>query len=338
MTDAGRLAGRFVGRNADRLPVRIYVLLALVVFSWGLNWPVLKIVLAEMPPLHFRVWCLGGGSIGLFTLALLHGAPLRVPRGQWGRLIAISAFSVLAWNILIAYGVPLMDTGRASILAFTFPVWGVLAGRWIVGEPLTGRRVLGVAIGVGGAALLIGGDLAALERAPAGPMMMIAAAMLWAVGTAIMKRWPVALPPVSFTAWQLGLSGLPVIVLAAFAPGSLSIASLSYPAQLGVLYNVAIGFIFCYWAWNQVAAAASVAVSSLSTLTVPVIGVFSSMLLLGERPQWTDYGGLALVVLALAIVLLPGRGSRHIAPAGVSEAAPVVTPAAVPQAPPRRRT
>jgi len=40
---------------------------------------------------------------------------------------------------------------------------------------------------------------------------------------------------------------------------------------------------------------------------IPIVGVFSGMLVLGERPQWSDFAALALVVAALAVVLMPQR-------------------------------
>ena len=74
------------------------------------------------------------GAAGLFAIAAASGKPLAVPRGQWGRLAAVTLFNVTAWNVLVAYGVTLMESGRASILGFTMPVWGVLLGRWFFGS------------------------------------------------------------------------------------------------------------------------------------------------------------------------------------------------------------
>jgi len=77
-----------------------------------------------------------------------------------------------------------------------------------------------------------------------------------------------------------------------------------------VLYNLLVAFLFCYWAWTRIAIVAPVGVSSLSVMMIPVVGVFSGMLVLGETPRWQDYVALFLVVGALATVLLPSKGTN----------------------------
>jgi drug/metabolite transporter (DMT)-like permease len=89
--------------------------------------------------------------------------------------------------------------------------------------------------------------------------------------------------------------------------GTFNPFALSLWPMLGVFYNLFVVFIFCYWAWMKIALVAPVGVSSLSIMMIPVVGVFSGMLLLGETPHWQDYAALALVVTSLATVLLPAK-------------------------------
>jgi drug/metabolite transporter (DMT)-like permease len=44
-------------------------LVVLLAVGWGVNWPIMKVVMAEMPPLHFRVLCLAVGAARLFAIA-----------------------------------------------------------------------------------------------------------------------------------------------------------------------------------------------------------------------------------------------------------------------------
>src|SRR6266498_3698572 len=176
------------------LPPSIIALVVLLALGWGSNWPVMKVVMTEMAPLHFRALCLIAGAAGLFAIAQANRLPIRVPKGSWPRLVAIAAFNVAAWNVLAVYGVTFMESGRAAILAYTFPVWSVLLGVWFLREPLTGRRLAGVILGLLGMLLLLGEELQAVGRSPTGALLLIASAISWAVSTAIMKRWPVDLP------------------------------------------------------------------------------------------------------------------------------------------------
>ena len=95
------------------------------------------------------------------------------------------------------------------------------------------------------------------------------------------------------------------------------------PVSLGPIlattYNMFICFIFCYWAWFRIVGMVPVAVSGLSILMVPVIGVFSGALLLGERIGGQELAALALVVAALATVLMPPPARRT---RGATERAP----------------
>ena len=68
--------------------------------------------------------------------------------------------------------------------------------------------------------------------------------------------------------------------------------------------------MFCYWAWFKIVTSVPVGVSSLSTLMIPVVGVFSGMLVLSEGPHWQDFAALGLVLLALATVMLPSGSIR----------------------------
>ncbi len=293
------------------LPPRVIVLLVLLSLGWGANWPLMKMVLTEMAPLHFRSVCLLIGFCGLFLIARVNHLPLRVPAGQWGRLLMIAAFNMAGWNVLAVYGIPLMEAGRAAILGFTFPVWSVMLSAWLLHERITPRKLFGLATGLAAMLLLLGADVHAVGRSPLGALMLIGAAISWSIGLILVKRWPVSLPASSFTAWQMLIAFVPITVAAQlFEAGSFSIVELSPWPFWGVIYNSVVCFIFCYWAFMKIATLAPVSVSSLSILLVPVVGVFSSMLILGERPPWSDFLALALVLMSLATVLIPVRPER----------------------------
>jgi len=289
-------------------PAHLLWLLVALSFGWGLNWPIMKVVIREMAPMHFRTMCLVGGAAGLFCLARMSGQSIRVPAGQWPRLLATGLVNMTGWNIFAIYGVSLMASGRAAILGYTMPVWGVLLSTWLLGESVTKRRAFGVGLGICGMLVLMGSELQAVGRSPIGALCMISAALTWALATVMLKRWPVDLPTTSLTAWQMLIGVVPIVGIAlTFETGPFHPFALSFWPMLGALYNVFVAFIFSYWAWTKIALQAPVGVSSLAVMMVPVIGVFSSALAFREIPQWPDYVALGLVVGSLATVMLPPR-------------------------------
>jgi drug/metabolite transporter (DMT)-like permease len=290
-------------------PASILWVLAALTLGWGFNWPMIKLALTEVPVLSFRSVCLLGGAAGLFAVAAWARLPLRVPRGQWGRLLLMSGFNITGWNLCIAYGIGYMPSGRAAILAFTMPLWGVLLSAWLLHERITPRRALGVVLGMGAILLLLSNELRAVQAAPKGTLLMLGGALSWAIGTVLMKRYPVDLPVTALTAWQLLLGGVPIYASALAFDRHLLHPLTLWPA-LAVAYNVVIAFVFCYWAWYKVVTSVPVGVSTLSTLMIPVVGVFSGMLVLSEQPRWQDFAALALVLLSLATVLLPPGAVR----------------------------
>jgi len=284
----------------DHLPQRLWWLLAALTLAWGFNWTAMKVALSEVPPWTFRTLCLGLGSGVLFALLKAGGHSLAVPKGQWPRLWALAFFNITFWNVLVAFGLTLIPSGRAAILAYTMPVWAVPLSMWVLGERLTRRKLLGLVLGMAGLALLIGDVFAS-----PGTLLLLGAAISWAIGTVLQKRFPMSMPNGAYTAWIMLLGGVPIFACAAAFDDPAALRAIGLWPALGVLYNVLVAFAFAHWAWIKIATSVPVSVFSISMLIIPVVGVLSGMLFLGERPSWTEYAALILILCALATVIRP---------------------------------
>jgi len=129
--------------------------IAIVTLLWGCNWPVLKMGVPEVPPLTFRTLTLPFGAIGLLLIARLAGDSIRIPRAMWGKVAALAFFNITLWNGLLLFGVEQLPAGRSVILAFTMPVWSTLFSLLLLNEPLSRRKVVGLALGMLGMGLLL---------------------------------------------------------------------------------------------------------------------------------------------------------------------------------------
>lgn len=294
--------------QADHLPARLWWLLGALTLAWGFNWTAMKLALAEVPPWTFRSLCLGLGSAVLFLVLRLSGQRVPWPHGQWRRLWVLALLNITGWNMLVAFGLTMIASGRASILAYTMPVLAVPLSVWLLGERLSAPKALGLALGVAGLALLLGEAYEAIGAAPLGSLLVLGAAASWALGAVLQKKYPVAMPAGPYTAWLMLLGGLPIFAgaLALEHPGA--IGHIGGGAVFGIAYNVLIAFAFAHWAWIKLATSVSVTVFSLSILIIPVVAVLSGVVFLGERPGTAEVAALALVLASLATVLVPTRG------------------------------
>jgi drug/metabolite transporter (DMT)-like permease len=105
------------------------------------------------------------------------------------------------------------------------------------------------------------------------------------------------------------LGGVPIFIGALLFEDWRALENVGLWPALGTAYNVFIAFAFAHWAWIKIATSVPVSVFSISMLLIPVVGVVSGMLFLGERPAWTEYAALGLVVAALLTVLRPARAA-----------------------------
>ena len=294
----------------DHLPAHLWWVLAALTFAWGFNWTAMKVALAEISPWTFRSLCLGLGSAVLFAVLRAGGQPLAVPRGQWPRLAMLAFFNITLWNILIAFGLTMIASGRAAIVAYTMPAWAVPLSVWLLGERITPAKATGLALAMAGLALLLVDSFAHLGAAPLGSILTLAAALSWALGAVLQKRYPLTLPAGAYTAWIMLIGGVPIYCCALLFDDLRALANVTPRAALGLAYNVLIAFAFAHWAWIRIATSVPVTIFSLSMSIIPVVGVFSGMLFLGEQPSWTEYCALALVLGSLVIVVKPPRQAR----------------------------
>jgi drug/metabolite transporter (DMT)-like permease len=294
----------------ERLTPKLWWVLAGLTLVWGFNWTAMKVALSEVAPFTFRTLCLAAGSGLLFAFLRLSGQPLAVPRSEWRRLALIALFTITAWNLLVAFGVRLIPSGRAAILAYTMPAWAIPLSAWFLGERMNGRKLAGLALGMGGMALLLWDDAASLQRAPLGSLLVLGAALTWAIGTVLQKKYPVRAPVAAYTAWIMLIGGIPIYVGALVFDACVALekgVSVGFWPALAVLYNVVLAFAWAHWAWIKLATSVSVATFALSMLMIPVVGVFSGILVLGERPGAAELGALALVLGSLATVISAQR-------------------------------
>lgn len=292
-------------------PARSLLLVPLLGLLWGFNWPAVRISLTEIAPWTLRAGGMTFAGLALIVVALARGVSLAVPRAQWPRLVIAGILSIAAFNVLLAFAQLLAPTSRAAILTFTMPVWATLLAWPVLGERFDRPRLAGLGLGIAGLACL-GLPLIRAGQLSPGLALALLAALSWALGTIVTKRWPVSAPALVIAAWQLLIGGV------AAGTGMLLFEGVPVPKALSPSVLAALAFhilgaqALAYFLWFTVIARLPAGIASLGTLMVPAVGALGSVLLLGERPAASDWLGLVLVVAASgAIMVVPKARSRE---------------------------
>ena len=285
--------------------------MAVLTLMWGFNWPILKLGVSEMAPLSFRAYTLVFAGIGLLAVARASGESVRIPRALWPLTLWLALFNITAWNIFVLFGLQQMPAGRSAILAYTMPVWATIVSMLVLNEPLGRRKAIGLALGIAGMLVLLGDDLTTLRGRPWGALMLLTGSVAWAIGTVLLRKYKPPIPQNTLTGWMMVVGWVPIAVLAPlFDPGLLGhLPNLSGTAWFAIVYNIVFAGTIAHWAWYTLARTLPVTMSSMSSLPVPVLGVFAGMIVLGERPGPAEWTALVLVVAALVAVLWPGRAA-----------------------------
>ena len=285
------------------LPRKGIVLLISLSIFWGLAWPAIKISVSEIPPWTFRMYCLVLSGVGILILAKAKGFKLKLALDELKPLCLVAIFNITGWHMFSAHGVLRMNASRAVIIAFTMPLWATVFSAIFLKERITSTRLLALGIGIGGLAFLIWPELGAVGTRPVGALFMLGAALSWATGTVLIKRTQWNTPTTVLTGWQLLLGGIPVIVGALVLEPLSGSYGISVRAVLALLYMVAFPMIYCHWAYFTLVRIFPASIAAIGTLAIPVVGVFSSALVLNETIGLNEIAALILVVAALAVVL-----------------------------------
>ena len=266
-------------------------------------WPAMKIVLNEMTPWAFRTATLPLAGMLLLGLARLSGLPLLVPRKQWWDLLVVALINIGGWQIFSALGLDNLSSGRAVLVAYTMPIWASLSAALLLGETLTGRLILALALGTAGVGVLLIGDYSALGATPLGVAYMLAAAFSWGLGIVLLKRVRWQIPTLPLTAWQLLISGVGIAVVS-WAMGEARIPALSPQAWGMLIFVLLIPICFCNYAFFRVVSLFPANISAIGTMMIPIVGIVGGSLLLGEPIGWRELLSLALIGSAMVLTLL----------------------------------
>lgn len=270
---------------------------------WGVNFTSVAYALESFSPWSLRIITFVGGAGILAAIAVFRGVSLRVGRVHDAlHLAAAGTFSIAGFGALSALALLYAPVGRASICVYLMPIWVAALSKIALRERLGRTRSFAALIGICGLAILL--YPLVFSGLSHGALAATGAGFSWAIGTVYLKWARVPLHPLTVTVWQL-VTGAIVSVIGAILWRETLPLEVTANAWWGLGYTTIIGTAFAYLIWFSIVTRLPASTAGLGTLLVPVFGVLSAIVIVGERPTTSDFIGFTLILVAGLLALPP---------------------------------
>jgi len=299
------------------LGAKAWIALATVYVVWGSTYLGIEEAIRTIPPfLMGAIRFLVAGSI-LYALAA-RGAPRPTLR-QWVAAALVGVPLLVVGNGVLNWAEKTVDTGVASVLIATVPLWLALLDRLVYGQPLAPAAVGGLVLGLGGVALLVGPSGSVEHRWNA--LALVASSLAWAAGSLYSRRAGLPSRPLLGAAMQLLVGGIGLLVVAAAAGEYGELRTPSAASLGGLAYLVVVGSLVGYSCYVWLLRNAPTQVVGTYAYVNPVVAVLLGTTVLSEHLTWEMLVGGGVIVGSVALIVAAPRGVR---------AAPETAPAVVP--------
>lgn len=287
------------------MPARDLGFAMLVILVWGLNFVVIKIGLDDLPPMLLGAMRFTLAAIPAVFFIRRPQIPLRWLLA-YGLTISFGQFAFLFSAMSVG-----MPAGLASLVLQSQAFFTLLFAAMVLGERVRAHNLIGLCVAAAG--LLLIGLNSGVGMTFSGFILTIAAASMWAMGNIITKRvgkvdlvslvvWGSLIPPLPFLAMSLLLEGPQQIGAA--------LENISLSAVLALFYLAFGATLLGYSLWSRLLSRYPAAQVAPFSMLVPIIGLSSSAVLLGEQLSQLQMYGTLLVMAGLAINVFAGRWRR----------------------------
>lgn len=292
--------------------VPVYLKLATVTMIWGGTFVAGRLLAGSLSPLFAASLRFLLASVALLLFLLLTRVPLTRPSPrQWLQLTLLGFFGIFFYNLCFFYGLHYINASRASLIVALNPAFIALASWLLFKERLSRAKVVGIAICIVGASLVIVSRnphlLAGNADAWIGDLLIFGCVIGWGVYSLFSKELNHSLGPVQTVTWSILLGTLMLWITSAIG-GELSLSaleSLGAHQWLSLVYLGVLGSALAYIAYydgiRKIGATRSGVFIALNPLTAVILGA----LLLDEQLTRAMYLGGGLILLGIFLCNKP---------------------------------
>ncbi len=285
------------------ISARVWGMLLILSLLWGASFFFARIAVAEVPPLMLVLLRVSIAAASLHFYLSLKGEWRTFRQQPFAPFLLLGLLNnAIPFSLLFA-GQTELGAGLAAVLNALVPFWTVIAAnRFTSDEKITAGKLLGIALGVTGAAIIIGpGAVSGLGAPLWAEMAVVGAGISYAFAAIYAKRFK-GVPPVAIATGQLTASTLIMLPLAFVVHGAFNPFVVSPEVWASVLSLALFSTALAYILFFRIIASAGATVVSLVTLMVPASAVFLGVVFLGERLAAGELIGMAFIGFGLMTI------------------------------------
>jgi drug/metabolite transporter (DMT)-like permease len=295
------------GAGAARPGVRIWLALGTVYILWGSTYLGIKYAIDTIPPLLMGSlrFLVAGGVLYLLAIRTGDTSGDRVGARQWLAALVIGGALLVGGNGGVILAEQYAPTGVVALLVATAPLWMAVIDRVFFGRRLPVLGIVGLLIGFGGVAFLIGWPGAGRINL-FGAALALAAPVCWASGSVFTRHVRLPKRPLVAAGMEMLWAGL-VFAMASILTGELGRLHwqhVSTTSIVALLYLIVLGSLVGFSAYVWLLRSAPLSLVSTYAYVNPVVAVILGGIFLGEaiNARLLIAGGIIILAVALIVV------------------------------------
>ncbi|MCC6479966.1 MAG: EamA family transporter [Sphingomonadaceae bacterium] len=294
--------------GAPKLDGTGWLLIGILSILWGGAFFLIEVGLRSYPPVTLVFMRLALAVPPMWIAMRLMGERLPAQPRIWGLLGVVGALNCALPFMLFFWGQQYLDSGYASILNATTPLWGVITAHFLTRDEMaTPARIIGVLIGMAGIVVMVGPEaMKGLSNNLLAQLACIISTVFYSFAAIYGRRLSqTELTPMAVATGQTLVAALMLVPVVAFVDQPWTMAPPRLDATLAGITLALFSTALAYTLYFRLIDRSGASNAQLVAFLMPILAVILGIAFLGEHLSGGQIGGAALIAAGLAI--LDGR-------------------------------
>ncbi|RAS72787.1 DMT family transporter [Priestia endophytica] len=279
------------------------IYLALAASIWGGMYVVVKVVVDVIPPLELVWMRYLVALVALFIIGLVKRQSWKIHKRDF---LLIALIGIVGNTISIVtqeYGTMLSSAQMGAIITSSTPAFMVIFARLILKERLNIKKGISICLATIGVFLIVGnGNIDVSGQL--GGIVLLVAALTWAIMSVLIKRVPSTYSPIVITTYSILVAFVILTPFVLKGLSNISVPQLTHPTIWGgLLYLGIISTACAFILWNRGLQLLNASSGGLFFFFQPLVGTLLGWLLLGESIGGTFWIGSFLILSGVLLVI-----------------------------------